>query len=153
MAAIQHPDYSSQHRLAQLRHLVDRAKEGDLEALAPLRRFLAAQPEAFWQAAGAPAAGVESLQIDLLAGDDPRSRQLLLEQIAAMRQELAGAQPAPMVRLLVDRVIACWLSVTHAQLMHDLAADPSEYLERRLTRAQRRFCFALRQLAMVQRTM
>ena len=59
-------------------------------------------------------------------------------------------------RLLVDRVVACWLQVhyadaVYAQGMKDLTFNQGDYYQRRQDRAHRRYLSAIRSLAQVRR--
>ncbi len=62
---------------------------------------------------------------------------------------------APLERLLVDRVAACWLQLHHADLaaarMHDETAEGSERMRRRQAAAERRYAGAVEALARVRR--
>lgn len=99
---------------------------------------------------------VEETQIDLLAGDDPQAREVAMRRVAELKEQLADESPTPLEQLLVDRVVCCWLAVAHAELMqqHTARLDQGQlqHYERRLDRANRRFCFAVRQLQIFQRT-
>ena len=74
-----------------------------------------------------------------------------------MRRELAGPGATPLERLLVDRVVSCWLVLQWAEY-HFAAAqgeslpwERSGFLEGRLDRANRRYMAAIRSLAATRR--
>jgi hypothetical protein len=69
---------------------------------------------------------------------------------------LAGANPTPVERLLVERVVACWLQVQdadvrYAQGQKELTFAQGEYYQRRMERAHKRYLSALRTLALVRK--
>ena len=72
-----------------------------------------------------------------------------------LRAELLGPTPTPLERLLVERVVACWLQVQDADVRYAQAKNPSfalgDYLQRRMDRAHKRFLTAARTLALVRR--
>jgi len=55
----------------------------------------------------------------------------------AMRTELAGPRPSPIERLLVQRVVACWLQVYHADAMAAQAGPVYPWRGRLTTNAGR----------------
>jgi len=90
-----------------------------------------------------------------IAGDQLWMHEMLLAKLKTMRTELAGPQPSPIERLLVERVVACWLQVYDADA---IAAQPEsvtfvqgDYNQRRQDRAHRRYLSAIRTLAMVRK--
>src|SRR5262249_37446886 len=74
-----------------------------------------------------------------------------------LRAELAGPNPSPVERLLVERVVACWLQVQDADVRYAQAQNDrpsrqhSDFLQRRMDRAHRRYLSALRTLALVRK--
>jgi hypothetical protein len=69
---------------------------------------------------------------------------------------LAGPEPSVLERLLVDRVVACWIQIeyadlAYAQLATTLTSGHRDYLQRRQDRAHRRYLSAIRTLAQVRR--
>src|SRR5579883_75345 len=93
--------------------------------------------------------------IGRLAGGDPVFRAGLTEKAAALRDEVLGPDPTVLEQLLARRVVNGWLH-THA-LELELAVRPprdakaKDYLDRALTRAQKRLAEAVRELARVRR--
>src|SRR5262245_66143189 len=72
-----------------------------------------------------------------------------------LRAELAGANPTPIERLLVERIVACWLQVQDADARYAQAKNLSlawgEYYQRRMDRAHRRYLSAVKALALVRK--
>ena len=73
-----------------------------------------------------------------------------------MRAELLGDNPTPVERLLVERVVACWVQVQEAELRFargqgDLTIRQSDFLQRRMDSTHRRYLAALKALALVRK--
>jgi hypothetical protein len=72
-----------------------------------------------------------------------------------MRAEIAGPNPSPLERLLVERIIAGWLflhmmeSGYQRQFEHDLKLG--DYMQKQIDRVHRRYLAAIRQLAMIRK--
>lgn len=64
-------------------------------------------------------------------------------------------KPTPLERLLVERVVTCWLQLHDAQLRfiqaESMPIARAEYLQRSLDRYHRRYLSALKMLAVVRR--
>ncbi len=92
----------------------------------------------------------KSLQEDNLA-----FREGIKRKLAGLREELEGAAPSSIERLLVDRVVACWLQVQEADLRYAQSGNCSfaqaNYHLRRQDRAHRRFLSAMKTLATVRK--
>jgi len=98
--------------LAEIRTVVGRAKEGDVGALPRLRELLTEHP-ALWKRYGDLAAQAEAGWVTLASGPDLYLRECLLRQAAALRKELAGPSPSPVEKLLVERVVTCWMQMAY----------------------------------------
>ncbi len=89
------------------------------------------------------------------AGDDPVWAAGITEKAEAMRRELLGANPTVLEELLVRRVVNGWIATQALEL--ELTVRPPadlrsrEYLDRALTRAQKRLTSAAGELARVRR--
>jgi len=142
--------------VAAFEQIVARAETGDREAFRQV--YVAAE--------GVPALlysrpvhqATEDQYLALLGGKDRLvTRHLLRQQVEALRAGLAGDHSSPLERLLVDRVVLCWLDsqladVTLAdKLSHSLPLSQAEYYQRRAERAQRRYLDAAKTLATVRR--
>ena len=72
-----------------------------------------------------------------------------------MQQDLSGSAPDPLERLLVERILTCWLEVQwydHLYINSDnLALDLGDYCQRRQDRAHKRLLSAIKALAQVRR--
>ena len=134
--------------------MADRLLENDESAVAEFREFLSGAPE-FVELYGNPSKWVEDTLIRAVSGRSLLERELLTARVAALRAELAGPHPSPVERLLVERVVACWLQVYHADRFYyrteDLSLSQGDYYQRRQDRAHRRLLFAIKTLATVRR--
>jgi hypothetical protein len=145
-----------EHKKAEAEHalsVVQRADKGDKAALAELGTVFKSFPalvDFFGKSR------VENTLVHRL-GDLPTNREAIRAKMESTRADLAGPNPTPIERLLVDRVVACWLQLAVADKM---AADgdgcsmtvvEAEYRQRRQNHANKRYLAALRTLAVVQR--
>jgi hypothetical protein len=85
-----------------------------------------------------------------------RSNRAIARKCAAFTKELAGPQPSPLERLLVERIAMCWLHLSYAEALYAqniqvLSCQQAEHYERRLSKAQARYLSAIRTLAQVRR--
>jgi hypothetical protein len=139
----------SQPILDELHELVARARAGDLEILPRLRAVLDEHAEV-WQC-GDIALIARDSWIALIAGQDLALKELLMRKAGALRAEVAGPDPSPLERLLVDRIVACWLQAHHADAMVAQAGGVSirqaEFAGKRQDAAHRRYLTAIGALA------
>ena len=135
-----------------LQKVVERARQGDREVLPELRKALDENPD-IWQAAGDLAKHAEATWIRLISKGDLLIHESIQRELDRRRQELAGEDPTPMEKQLVDRIIACWLALQHAELMAASMAEHTlpqrEHYLKRLDAAERRHTAAVSQLTKV----
>ncbi len=142
--------------IARANALLPAADRGDARAQAELRELLDGTPD-LWTGVGNLAAQAERSAVESVARSNPVVAEAIRRKLAALRLELRGDEPSPLERLLVDRVVAGWLAVHHAEasyhqrLAQGLSRAEAEYLERRVERAQRRYLAAIKGLATVRR--
>jgi hypothetical protein len=81
------------------------------------------------------------------------AEESLIAKAASLRAELAGPNSSPLNRLLVERVIACWLQVYYADAIvgatEQCTFAQGDYNQRQQDRAHRRFLSAIKTLATV----
>ncbi len=135
--------------------LLRRADRGDAAAVAALKEY-ADTDTALWRRAGDLAQQARQAIVLALAGDNDFVGEAVVRQVAELRRELSGLAPTPLERLLVDRVLACWLYLHHTetvyiQKMKDLTMAQGEYHQRKIERAQRQYLAAIKALAQVRR--
>ena len=141
--------------LDDLAQLIEAAQKGDQLALAALRDAVDAER---WQSLGGLAERAERELIAVACGKNLIRREALDQKLVTLRAELGGPQPSPLERLLVERIVACWLQVligedSYARQLRrgDLSWATDSYHQRRLDQAQRRYLTAIKALAQVRR--
>jgi hypothetical protein len=97
----------------EMAFLMERARSGEAGAVSRLKRALDDHPE-IWRSYGDLGTHAQSSWVALVCGSNFAMQECLQRKVAAMRAELAGPAPTPLEKLLVERVIACWLQVSHA---------------------------------------
>jgi hypothetical protein len=92
----------------QLTALIRRADHGDTKAIRALHEIFDTQPS-LWEDTGNLARHAEAALAWVAAGENPITDEAIRRKLAIMRRELAGPAPTPLERLLVERVVACWM--------------------------------------------
>lgn len=130
------------------------ATEGDESQLAFVKATLAKTPELV-EAAGNPSAHAEAVWFRRYAGSNLLTREALNLKAEHLKRELLGAQSSPLERLLVDRVVICWLQVSFHDGIEAGSVDRSlrqaEFDMKRQESMHRRYLRAIRTLAEVRR--
>lgn len=141
--------------LSGLKELLERASQGDESAVPTIRVVLDLLPQAVGFFGGDLARDAERALLNSIAGVNLARREALQRRMDELRAELGGDNPRPLERLLVARVVLCWLHVHHADCQSNLASGASaaheEYLGRQQERAQRQYLAAIKCLATVRR--
>jgi hypothetical protein len=146
----------SQDAAVRANAAIARVASGDKRAQSELRKILDSEPD-LWLSAGDIAYQAELSLINVMAGDNDVVKDAIGRKLKTLRAELRGADPTPLEKLLVDRVVAGWLALSYAEanyhqnLPKGLRWDDSEYMQRRLDRANRRYLSAIRTLVTVRR--
>jgi hypothetical protein len=139
----------------ELHKLMMRAESGDLSTLPVVRRLFQLVPEVD-SYGGNLARQAELALIRAIAGKRLSLQEALIRKLELMRAELAGPTPSPVERLLVERVVACWLQANDADLGL-VAPEPGrmivegEYRHRCCDRAHKRYLSAIKMLALVRK--
>ena len=109
--------------MAGLRELVSRAKSGDRTVLPQLRVYLDDHPE-IWTEVGDLALHAQAQEswLQLIAGPDLVMEESMRRKMDEMRGELGIEAASNIEKLLIERVVACWLQVHYA----DAAYPPGE---------------------------
>jgi hypothetical protein len=138
----------------ELRKLLDRAQKGDERTL-PLIRKMLENPDRVDGFGGDLARQAELSFVKAAAGDNLLFKEALPRKLEQLRGELAGPNPMPVERLLVERIVACWLQVQDADVRYaqakNLSLEWGEYYQRRMDRAHRRYLSAIKALATVRK--
>ena len=139
---------------AELRKLVERAQNGD-ETTVPRIRALLKSPGAVGTFGGDLAELVVWSFTKSLGGKDVGFREDVLRKLELLRAELLGDNPTPVERILVERVVACWLQVQAAELRAAQSTDTYlkqlDFQQRRMDATNRRFLAAVKTLALVRK--
>jgi hypothetical protein len=134
--------------------IVDGAENGDRTALSELRKTLADFPELISAFGGDLVMQVEAMLVGKFS-QLPTVREAISANLNALRAELAGENPSPIERLLVERIATCWLQVAYADSkiagIERFSIQEGDYLQRQQDRAHRRYLSALKMLAVVRR--
>lgn len=138
----------------ELAAFVKRAESGDRTTL-PMLRELLQTPKLIGLFGGDLAATAQRSFIKAIGGDNLGFKESVAKKMEMMRAELAGPDPTPVERLLVERVVACWLQVQDADTRYAQATGLSRqwltlYMDR-MDRANKRYLAALKTLAMVRK--
>jgi hypothetical protein len=129
------------------------ARRGRKEILPKLRQALDEHPE-LWTHFGNLALQTQETWIQLIAGKDLLLAETMRRHLDTMRSELAGPNPNPLDRLLVDRILATHVQVLYFEAME--TTDPTaenlrvaRYRMDRRDQAHRQFLSAVKMLATV----
>jgi hypothetical protein len=108
-----------------------------------------------WEQSGDIARHARESWITLITDQDLAAKEVITRKADSLRADLAGPDPTPLERLLVDRIIACWLQVNHADAMVAQAGDVSlrqaDFARKRQNSAHRRYLTAIGALVTVRR--
>jgi len=138
----------------ELRAFLKRTEAGDKSTLPVLRKMLE-NPSAISLFSGDAAALAERSFLDALGGNNLGFKEALARKMELMRTELAGPNPTPLERLLIERIVACWLQVQDADSRYAQAKDLNrqwlEFFIGRMDRANKRYLAALKTLAQIRK--
>ena len=140
--------------LERLQRLVERAEQGDETVLGELRAALDVNPWV-WQRFGDLGRQAEAAWLQLVAGKNLLLLEATQRKAAQLRAELAGPQPTPLERLLVERIVSSGLQTNYAdsayaQLKGNSPAQHTAALQRQNS-AQQRYLQAVKALATVRK--
>jgi hypothetical protein len=141
---------------AEMLEIVERAQTGDESAIPALRELLDRVPS-IRECLGADLDRTVEYSITRSLGglENLAFREAIKRKLAALREELEGPTPSPTERLLVDRIVACWLQVQEADLRYvhsgNCSLAQADFHLRRQDRAHRRFLSAMKTLATVRK--
>ncbi len=134
--------------------LIDRAQDGDEDALPVLRKVLDEAPQIarFVDLAR----NVERSLIEMMSGGDVFTQEAIPRNLEAMRKDIAGDNPSPLERLLADRIGVCWLELQYfeaiyAQNLGNLSMAQGDHYQRRIDKAHRRYLSSIKALAQIRK--
>jgi hypothetical protein len=135
------------------RELVSQAENGDELAVYELQG-LPDCPD-IWIGAGDLDRKTRKAWLDLLAGNDLTRREALKRELADKRAKFAGAEPTFLERLLVDRILSCWLAVQYAEARYVRSQTESSAEEKsdskRFRSANRHLQASIKQLVLMRK--
>jgi hypothetical protein len=140
--------------LERLQRLVERAEQGDASVLGELRAALDRNTWV-WERYGDLAQQSQAAWLLLIAGSNLMLQESTRRKAEQLKAELIGPGPSPLERLLVERVIACWLQTNYAdaayaQLKGNAPGQHAAAL-RRQGAAQQRYLQAMRALVTIRK--
>ncbi len=141
---------------AEIADVLKRVQNGDTTAGARLREMIAADPGRMLEVSGGNLAGqVERAMVARMAQWNPIWAETLPPKLDALRLDLGGADPSPIERLLVERVVACWLDLhaleVRAASPGEMTIPQAEHRDKMRDRSHRRYLGALKSLAVVRK--
>jgi hypothetical protein len=139
----------------EVKKLLRQAEKGDKAVLPTLQTWMDRTP-GYWETVGDLAQTARQSLIQTISGDNLLAQEAYDRKCVALTKELAGPQPCPLERLLVERIVLCWLHLysaeaLYAQNTHNLSLRQAEFYQQRLSKAQARYLAAIRTLAQVRR--
>lgn len=138
----------------ELKAVLRKAEQGDTTVLPALRAYMDQAP-GFWEKWGDMAKATQTALTELAAGKNLLVQETIARKCAALTQELAGPTPSPLERLLVERIVLCWLHLHYAEALYlqskDLSIRQAAFHQQRISKAQARYLSAIRTLAQVRR--
>jgi hypothetical protein len=140
--------------LERLQRLVERAEQGDESVLPELRAALNVNGWV-WQDYGNLGRQSEGAWLQLIAGKNLMLHESTRRKAKQLREELGGPEPSPLERLLIERVVSCWLQTSYADAAYAQlkGATPAQHTAalRRQDSAQQRYLQAVKALATVRK--
>jgi hypothetical protein len=134
--------------------LVKHANAGDRSALTKLQCLLDERPE-IWRAVGDLGQHAKLSLIRLIAAGDQLVMESVRRSADELERHLAGDSPSPLELLCARRVAACWLELQVVNCKHPQPDGENlrqqKFILELKESADRRFHFAVKSLALVQR--
>jgi hypothetical protein len=143
--------------IAEIHEVLEKAQAGDKPARRRLRELIALDPGPMIEIAGGNlATQVQHARVEKLTKSNPIFGVSVPAKLDALRAELEGPDPPPVERLLVERVLLCWLDLHQLEMVAaqgsaDLTIGQADHRERVRDRTNRRYLQALKTLASVRK--
>ena len=139
---------------------LQRIVAGDKTALVEFRKLLRDKPEIVESYASKPRdvllARIASITKGIAVGAPSIYKEALTAKMDLLRAELSGTQPSAIERLLIERIITCWLQTFDADfqsaLRGECTIEQALYDQRRQDQSHKRLLSALKTLAVVRRS-
>jgi hypothetical protein len=134
----------------RLSDIVKRAREGDRSVLPELREALDEYPACFAHDGDLFYLALQTWLTFVAEGNLLRF-EAVERHLAGLKSELVGSDSTPLEKLLVERILICWLQVHYADIAFVTNYSQSEWVRKELTKrqesAQRRYFDGIKQLA------
>lgn len=136
--------------------VIKRAQNGDETALPTVQTLLEKVPEVRQMLGGELQELVDSTVSRCVGGEDDLAfREAIRHKLKEMRCGLEGPKPSNLEKLLIDRIVACWLQLQEADYRAaqpiELSAAQASFLQKRQDKAHKRFLSAIKTLAQVRK--
>src|SRR5262249_52237264 len=113
----------------EIKALLKKAAKGDKAVLPTLRQWMD-RTSGYWEAMGDLAkVAREALIEHASGGKNLLAQESLTRKCAALTQELMGVTPSPIERLLVERIVMCWLQLYYTECIYVLSLESSLTLQ------------------------
>lgn len=128
-----------------------KANHGDPDARHRLIQFMNSNPW-LWEKFGNAADHAERSVIEAMTQEEWLTTQCMRHEADAMRKRLLGPSPTPLERVAIERIVATWLQLQHAEMR---CAEPpkdlgwAKYWLRRLEVSNKMYSSAVKSLALV----
>ena len=131
------------------------ANVGDMSALPALKQALADHPELI-ERLGDLAVHVERGLVSLVAGPSLAASEAITAHLARMRLDLGEEASPPLEKLLIQRLVLCWLAchaaeIERASLLQNASSELLKAADKRVDRAHGRLMSATKTLATVRK--
>jgi len=139
---------------AQVKTLLSAAEQGDVKALHKVRALMPDYRQYVQDKYGDLGKMTERLLIHHYSGDQLPLQDGLRHGAERVRQALEGPAPTPLERLLIERIVCCWIHAHFTEIhavMRDRPPKEQEPYDKARDRATRRFLAACKALAQVRR--
>ena len=139
----------------EIQGVIAAANAGDFSVLPELKRALADHPE-LTERLGDLVAHVERGLVALVAGPSLVASETVTAHLAKTRDELGDADAPPLEKLLIRRLVLCWLAchaaeIDRAGLLPNGSGELLKMADKRVDRAHGRLMSATKTLATVRR--
>jgi hypothetical protein len=148
------PEQRSQ-KIMEYQDFCQRLARGDESALPLLKRIFDDFPDFHLKVCrGDLAERVKEAILDRVAGKHLAAREAMRRVAEQVRKDLAGPCPSPIEAILAERCSLLHLAVHESELsslktMNLLSLKEAEFFDKRCERAHRKYCSALKSLALV----
>ena len=153
MSTASEPNANALNDPEERRKFLERARKGDESTLPALREML--KTSRWLEALGNLANHAENALIHKMATKDLAVSEGLRKRLEVMRCELAGPASPPLERLLVERIVTCWLHLYYLEMIYanldSMSLDLAKHYQKCIDRAHHRYMSAIKTLATVRK--